>query len=73
MKKLQEKRFLFTIFSQYKDVNLGWKNEMDIKKDNLLIDYNLIKAISNNIIVEVIQKESNYSDFKVVLEKYKNI
>ncbi len=73
MKELQEKGFLSTIPSQYEDINLRWKDKMEIEKDNLLISYNSAEAISNNITVEAIQEGSNYSDFKAVLEEYKDI
>ncbi len=54
MKELQEKGFLSTIPSQYEDINLRWKDKMEIEKDNLLISYNSAEAISNNITVEAI-------------------
>ncbi len=73
MKKLQKKGFLSITPSQYKNVDLGQEDEMEIKEDNFLISYNPTEAISNNIIVEVIQEGSNYLDFKTVLEKYKDI
>jgi len=46
---------------------------MKIEEDNLLISYNLTEAMSNNITVKAIQEGPNHSDFKVVLEEYKNI
>ncbi len=46
---------------------------MEIEEDNLLILYNLTEAISNNVTVKVIQEGSNHSDFKAVLEEYKDI
>ncbi len=46
---------------------------MEIEEDNLLISYNLTEAMSNNIMVKIIQKGPNHSDFKAVLEKYKDI
>ena len=73
MKELQEKGFLLTIPLQHKNVDLGWKDEMKIEEDNLLISYNLMEAMSNNVTVEAIQKKLNHSDFKAVLKKYKDI
>ena len=46
---------------------------MEIEENNLLINYNLVEVMSNNIMVKTIQEEPNYLDFKVVLEEYKNI
>ncbi len=46
---------------------------MKIKKDNLLTNYNLAEAMSNNVMVKIMQEEPNHLDFKAVLEKYKNI
>src|SRR6266498_2734270 len=46
---------------------------MEIEEDNLLTSYNLAEAMSNNVTVEVIQKGPNHSDFKAVLEEYKDI
>ncbi len=46
---------------------------MEIEKDNLLTLYNLAEAMSNNVTVETIQERPNHSNFKIVLEEYKNI
>ncbi len=46
---------------------------MKIEENNLLTSYNLIKAISNNVTVEVIQERPDYPDFKAVLKEYKDI
>ncbi len=46
---------------------------MEIEKDNLLTSYNPVKVMNNNVIVEVIPEGPNYSDFKAVLEEYKDI
>jgi len=46
---------------------------MKIEEDNLLTTYNSAEAMSNNIMVEVIQEGPNHPDFKAVLEKYKDI
>jgi len=73
IKELQKKEFLLIILSQYEDIDLGWKDEMKIEEDNLLISYNLAEAISNNVIIETILEELNHSNFKVVLKEYKNI
>ena len=46
---------------------------MEIEEDNLLTIYNSAEAISNNVVVEAIQKGPNYPDFKAVLKEYKDI
>ena len=73
IKELQKKEFLLIILSQYEDIDLGWKDEMKIEEDNLLISYNLAEAISNNVMIEAIQEGPNHPDFKTVLEEYKVI
>ena len=73
IKELQGKGFLSTINPQYKDIDLGWEDKMEIEKDNLLTIYNSAEAISNNVVVEAIQKGPNYPDFKAVLKEYKDI
>ncbi len=73
MKELQKKGFLLTIPPQYEDIDLGWKDEIEIKEDNLLTTYNPAEVMSNNVTVEAIQKGLNHSDFKAVLEEYKDI
>src|SRR6266540_50887 len=73
MKELQEKGFLSTTTSQHEDIDLGWENEIEIEEDNLLTMYNLAEAMSNNVTVEAVQKGPSHSDFKAVLEEYKDI
>ncbi len=73
MKELQKKGFFLTTSFQYEDVNLRWKDKMEIEEDNLLISYNLVEAMSNNVMVKAIQEGPNHSDFKAVLKEYKNI
>ena len=46
---------------------------MEIEEDNLLINYNLAKVMSNNVMIKTIQEGPNHPDFKVVLEEYKDI
>ncbi len=46
---------------------------MEIEEDNLLITYNPVEVMSNNVTVEAIQEGSNYPNFKTVLEEYKDI
>ena len=58
---------------QHEDIDLRWKDEIEIEENNLLTTYNLIEAMSNNVTIEVIQEGSNHLDFKVVLKEYKNI
>ncbi len=73
MKDLEEKGFLLTTPLQYKNINLKWKDEIKIEKNNLLTSYNPAEAISNNVTIEAIQEGPNHSDFKAVLEEYKDI
>jgi len=73
MKELQEEGFLSITTLQHKDVDLEWEDEMEIEEDNLLTSYNLAEVMSNNVMIEVIQERPNHSDFKAVLEEYKNI
>ncbi len=73
MKELEEKGFLSTTTLQNEDVDLGWKDEIEVEEDNILISYNPVKAMSNNVTVKAIQEGSDYPDFKAVLEEYKNI
>ncbi len=73
MKELQEKGFLSTTSLQHEDVDLKWKDEIEIEEDNFLTLYNLTEAMSNNITVKAIQEGSNHLDFKAVFEEYKNI
>ena len=54
MKELQKKGFLSTIPPQHEDIDLGWEDEMEIEKDNLLTTYNLAEAMSNNVAVKAI-------------------
>jgi len=54
MKELQKKGFFLTTSFQYEDVNLRWKDKMEIEEDNLLISYNLVEAMSNNVMVKAI-------------------
>ncbi len=54
MKELQEKGFLFTTPFQHEDIDLGWKDEMKIEEDNLLISYNSVEVMSNNVTIEAI-------------------
>ena len=58
---------------QHEDIDLKQKDEMEIEENNLLVDYNPTKAMSNNVTIEVIQEGPNHLDFKAVLEEYKNI
>src|SRR6266498_1552200 len=46
---------------------------MEIEEDNLLTIYNPAETMSNNIIVKTIQEGPDHSDFKAVLEEYKDI
>src|SRR6266540_5373004 len=46
---------------------------MEIEEDNLLTTYNPAEAMSNNVMVKAIQEGPNHSDFKAVLEEYKDI
>ncbi len=73
MKELQERGFLSTIPLQHENIDLGWKDEMKIEEDNLLINYNLAEVMSNNVMIKVIQERPNHPNFKVVLEEYKDI
>ncbi len=73
MKELQEKGFLLTTPLQHKDIDLKWKDEMEIEEDNLLISYNPAEVMNNNVTIEVIQEGLNHPDFKTVFEKYKDI
>ncbi len=73
MKELQEKGFLSTTTLQHEDIDLRWKDEVEIEEDNLLIIYNPAEAMSNNVTIKVIQEGPNHSNFKIVLEEYKNI
>src|SRR6266540_3205858 len=73
MKELQEKGFLSTTTLQHEDIDLGWEDEIEIEKDNLLTTYNLAEAMSNNVMVEAIREGPNHPDFKAVLKKYKDI
>src|SRR6266545_4067808 len=52
MKELQEKGFLLTTTPQHEDIDLGWKDEMEIEENNLLTIYNLAEAMSNNVVIE---------------------
>ena len=61
------------VLEEYKDIDLGWEDKIEIEEDNLLTTYNLAEAMSNNVAVEAIQKGPNHSDFKAVLEEYKDI
>ena len=54
MKELQEKGFLLTTPLQHKDIDLKWKDEMEIEEDNLLTTYNPAEAMSNNVTIEAI-------------------
>jgi len=54
MKEFQEKGFLSTTNLQHEDIDLGWEDEMEIEEDNLLITYNPVEAMSNNVTVEAI-------------------
>ena len=54
MKEFQEKGFLSTTTPQHEDIDLGWEDEIEIKKDNLLTTYNPAEAMSNNVIVKAI-------------------
>src|SRR6266540_2955043 len=73
MKDLEEKGFLLTTPLQYKNINLKWKDEIKIEKNNLLTSYNPAEAISNNVTIEAIQEGPNHPDFKAVLEEFKDI
>ena len=73
MKELQKKGFLSTTAFQHKDIDLEWEDEMKIEEDNLLTIYNPAEAMSNNMMVEVIQEGPNHPDFKTVLKEYKDI
>ncbi len=53
MKELKEKEFLSTT-PQYENINLGWKDKIEIEEDNLLTLYNLAEAMSNNVTIEAI-------------------
>ena len=46
---------------------------MEIEEDNLLTTYNPTEVISNNVTVKAVQEGPNHSDFKTVLEEYKDI
>ena len=52
---------------------MEWEDEMKIKEDNLLTEYNPAEAMSNNVMIEVIQEGPNHPDFEAVLEEYKDI
>src|SRR6266536_2073401 len=46
---------------------------MEIEEDNLLTIYNPEETMSNNIIDKTIQEGPDHSDFKAILEEYKDI
>ncbi len=46
---------------------------MEIEEDNLLTTYNSAEAMSNNVIIEAIQEGPSHSDFKAILDEYKDI
>ena len=73
MKELQEKGFLLTTTPQHEDIDLRWEDEMKSEEDNLLTTYNPAEVMSNNVMVEAIQKRPSHPDFKAVLEEYKDI
>src|SRR6266545_1762585 len=73
MKELQEKGLLSTTNPQHEDIDLGWEDEMDLEENNLLTTYNPAEAMSNNVMIETIQKGPSHPDFKAILEEYKDI
>ena len=68
-----EERISLHHILQHKDVNLRWEDKMEIEEDNFLTSYNSAEAMSNNVAIETIQEGPNHSDFKAVLEEYKDI